>query len=118
MPKTLSHIVVIVSLGFLASCTSLSGPSTTPVPIVPPLVPSKTGAVLPIPVALTPFIARGTEPFWALEQTMTGAKFSRPEASGVTETWYTSVQTNSSGSISIVATPVSVGIPLSATLTT
>ena len=78
-----------------------------------------TGVVIPIPASapLTPFMAKGTEPFWALEQTATGARFSEPSATGVAETWYTSVETIVGMTISIVGTPVTTGATLSATLT-
>ena len=61
----------------------------------------ETGSVLP---TLTPpklFIAKGTEPFWSLEQTFTGAKFSEPGTEAVIETWYKTTQTLS-GNIILV----------------
>ena len=108
-------IITIASLGLLASCTN----PFQSTPVVAPSISVATGVVIPVPaiVPLTPFIAKGTEPFWALEQTATGALFSEPSATGVTETWYTSVQTNIGANISIVGTPVTTGLPLGAILT-
>lgn len=71
----------------------------------------------PVVTVLTPFVARGTEPFWALEQTATGARFSQPSMTTTTETWYTSIETIVGATISIVGTPVATGSALSATLT-
>ncbi len=114
MQKSLS-IIAILSLGFIASCTN----PFQSTPVATPPISVATGVVIPVPttVPLTPFIAKGTEPFWALEQTATGARFSEPGMTGVIETWYTSVQTIVGASISIVGTPVTTGLPLSAVVT-
>lgn len=90
----------------LSGCTNLfqSAPPTPSIPVTPPVI-IATGTVIPpvsVVTPLTPFMAKGTEPFWALEQTATGARFSEPSATGVTETWYTSVETIVGGTISIV----------------
>ncbi len=118
MPKILV-IIQILSLGFLASCILPLQPNDTKVvPVVTPQI--ITGAIIvnPPPVKnRTLFLARGTEPFWALEQTATGAKFSRPDADGVAEIWYSSVETSSGTSIIIVGTPISIGLPLRAVIT-
>ncbi|MBC7498282.1 hypothetical protein H7170_01425 [Candidatus Gracilibacteria bacterium] len=118
MYKSLSSITIL-SLGFLASCTN-PFQSTIPVtPVVPPMT-IATGIVTPpapVVTVLTPFVARGTEPFWALEQTATGARFSQPSMTTTTETWYTSIETIVGATISIVGTPVATGSALSATLT-
>ncbi len=114
MQKILT-IIAILSLGIITSCTNLFQST----PVVTPPISVATGVVIlpPATVLLTPFIAKGTEPFWALEQTATGARFSEPSMTGVTETWYTSIQTNVGASISIVGTPVTTGLPLGALLT-
>jgi uncharacterized membrane protein len=111
--------IAIVSLGFLVSCTNPFQSTISVTPRVPPVA-IATGVVTPpapVVTVLTPFVARGTEPFWALEQTATGVRFSEPSATGVTETWYTSIETLVGSTISIVGTPVTAGLPLSATLT-
>lgn len=98
----------------ISSCaTQTTTPQVTPTPVEK----TQTAAVQPAVQALTPFIARGTEPFWAFEQTSTGAKYSAPGVSGVDEFSYTSVQTNSGGQIIIVATPVASGSAINLTLT-
>ena len=109
-------LIAIISLGFLTSCTN----PFQSAPVMTPPVSVATGVVIiptPTVVPLTPFMAKGTEPFWALEQTATGARFSEPSMTGVTETWYTSVETIVGMTISIVGTPVTTGPALSAILT-
>jgi uncharacterized membrane protein len=69
LPIGISALMIIMT-----SCTlPFQSPST-------PLVPVSSGAVTPPPLiaTLTPFTARGTEPFWAFQQTATGAKYSVP----------------------------------------
>ena len=111
-------IIALLSLGLLASCTNPF--QSAPVITLPQPIPVATGIVVPPAptiTVLTPFVARGTEPFWALEQTATGARFSEPSMTATTETWYTSVETIVGTTISIVGTPVTTGPTLSATLT-
>jgi uncharacterized membrane protein len=118
MPK-IFVIIQILSLGFLASCILPLQPNDTKVvPVVAPQIVTGSITVKPLPVkSRTLFLARGTEPFWALEQTATGAKFSRPDADGVAEIWYSSIETSSGASIIIVGTPISIGLPLRAVIT-
>lgn len=115
MQKIITAALAIVSLGLLTSCTN----PFQSAPVVTPLISVATGVVIPIPAttSLTPFMAKGTEPFWALEQTATGARFSEPSITGVAETWYTSVETIVGTTISIVGIPVTTGATLSAILT-
>ncbi|MBC7503625.1 hypothetical protein H7169_01525 [Candidatus Gracilibacteria bacterium] len=116
--QKITIIFTLLLSGFITSCSLFNSSNSITVPVVPS--PTVTGATLPLPlplVALTPFLARGTEPFWALEQTSTGAKFSQPNSTGVVESWYTSIQTNSGGTITILGTPVSTGSSIGAVLT-
>lgn len=102
---------ILVSL--VSGCaTQTVTPQVTPTPVEK----TQTAATQPVQ-ALTPFIARGTEPFWAFEQTATGAKYSAPGESGVDEFSYTSVQTNSGSQIIVVATPIASGSVINLTLT-
>lgn len=91
--------------------------TTTPQETVIPVEKPQTAEIQPIAPILTPFIARGTEPFWAFEQTATGAKYSAPGVLGVDEWFYTSTQTNSGGQIIVVATPIASGSVINLTLT-
>lgn len=82
--RSLLPISILALTILMTSCTL---PFQTP---SAPLVPVSSGAVAPSIVAtgtvtpppliatLTPFTARGTEPFWAFQQTATGAKYSVP----------------------------------------
>lgn len=120
--KTFILLIVCIFLGALTSCSY----NTTSPQLIPNIWEGtgssfqSTGISMQSIVSLTPFMARGTEPFWALEQTSTGVKFSRPDTTGtgmILETWYTSVQTNSGTTIMINATPITVDLPISTTLT-
>jgi uncharacterized membrane protein len=63
-------------------------------------------------------LARGTEPFWAFQQTATGAKYSVPGGmmGGVDEMYYTTVETISGTTIIVNATPIATGSLIQVTL--
>lgn len=79
LPLAVSALAIIMT-----GCTLTPQlPSTPVVPVgsgltTPSIV--STGVVIPTPITttVTPFLARGTEPFWAFQQTATGAKYSVP----------------------------------------
>ncbi|MDQ5968783.1 MAG: hypothetical protein QG561_968 [Patescibacteria group bacterium] len=112
-------IIICLFLGIVSGCTYI--PMQSPNPIIMEdkgnSMQSTGNSIFPV-VPLTPFIARGTEPFWSLVQTSTGVKFSRPDNSSgmILETWYTSVQTNSGTNILISGTPITPDLPIGATL--
>lgn len=112
---------LFLGIAFLAGCTSPTSPNTN---TLPPAQNSGTttntsSVIPPPPVAekTTPIIARGTEPFWSFVQTSTGAHYSFPDATGVTQYVYTLTQTNSGAQIIVSATPVASGSAINLTLT-
>lgn len=118
LPIGISALVIIMT-----SCTlPFQAPSTPLVPVssgavIPPIV--ATGTVTPPAiVTLTPFTARGTEPFWAFVQTATGAKYMTPGGmmGGVDEVYYTTIETLSGTTIIVAATPIATGSLIQVTL--
>lgn len=82
--RSLLPIGILALMIIMTSCTlPFQSPSTPLVPVSSGAVMSPivaTGTVTPPPLiaTLTPFTARGTEPFWAFVQTATGAKYMTP----------------------------------------
>jgi uncharacterized membrane protein len=109
-----SLFLAILPLLILASCTN---PPTPPTPVTPaPIVPETVDVAAP--AALTPFLARGTEPFWIFEQTATGGVYSLPNPlGGIITTLYTTTETMVGPQLVVTATPVSTGASLTVTLT-
>lgn len=65
--------------------------ASTPAPVAP--IPGEVLGPTTI-LAITPFFARGTEPFWIFEQSATGAIYSTPNGTGgITTIAYTTTQT-------------------------
>jgi uncharacterized membrane protein len=107
----------LFSLLILASCTRTYPVDPPPTPITP--IPTVSEVVPPpAPSALTPFLSRGTEPFWAFEQTATGGVYTLPDPlGGITTILYTTTETMVGPQLVVTATPVSTGSGLTVTLT-
>lgn len=119
LPLGISALLIIMT-----GCTlPFQSPNTPIVPVssgtvIPPIV--TTGTVTPPPAiaVLTPFLARGTEPFWTFQQTATGAKYSVPGGmmGGIDESYYTTTETLSGTTIIVNATPIATGSLIQVTL--
>jgi len=87
------RIILVTSLAlfFLSSCMSKTeAPPPSPYPSIPMGVSAEI--LMPKVATWASYTARGTEPFWSVEVTLTTAVLARPSDTGIISTQFDTVQ--------------------------